>query len=116
MRYTLPTNPSSSGNVADDQAVNAEVERRVNERLNQLTQLLQSPPPITPIDRLRAALDTSPEDLIIPATARSQDLQQFQSVPQPKHVTNYDQLIPRVVCQKFRQNEPVFKNNFEIYE
>ena len=32
-----------------------------------------------------------------------------KSVPQPRHVTNYDQLIPRVVCQKFRNNEPVRK-------
>jgi hypothetical protein len=30
-----------------------------------------------------------------------------KSVPMPATVTNYDQLIPRVVCQKFRNNEPV---------
>lgn len=30
-----------------------------------------------------------------------------KSVPQPRHVTHFDQLIPRVVCQKFRNNEPV---------
>lgn len=30
-----------------------------------------------------------------------------KSVPMPESVCIYDQLIPRVVCQKFRNNEPV---------
>eukprot|EP01048_Picozoa_sp_COSAG05_P008929 COSAG05_NODE_705_length_7850_cov_2.428719_4_plen_136_part_00 len=30
-----------------------------------------------------------------------------QSVPMPEHAATMDQLIPRVICQKFRQNKPV---------
>ena len=30
-----------------------------------------------------------------------------KSVPLPEHATTFDQLIPRVICQKFRQNIPV---------
>ena len=42
------------------------------------------------------------------AEVEMQELQDIaKSVPQPRHVTTYDQLIPRVVCQKFRNNEPV---------
>lgn len=42
------------------------------------------------------------------AEVEMQELQDIaKSVPQPRHVTAYDQLIPRVVCQKFRNNEPV---------
>jgi hypothetical protein len=33
-----------------------------------------------------------------------------KSVPQPRHVASFDQLIPRVVCQKFRNNDPVGYN------
>jgi hypothetical protein len=33
------------------------------------------------------------------------DLASF--VPRPKSATTFDQLIPRVICQKFRNNTPV---------
>lgn len=47
----------------------------------------------------------------VPTDDAENELQELgdiaKSVPQPRHVTCFDQLIPRVVCQKFRNNEPV---------
>jgi len=60
---------------------------------------------ITRSPNLTKAVDRVPKD---DATIEMEELKDIaKSVPQPNTVTNYDQLVPRVVCQKFRNNEPV---------